>query len=171
MTNDEKGWRTAKVSLREEVSEKSAKGRIRLARQANKLYASLADENEDVFRPLGAGVEIGLVRVLKVRFAGIEGGSAKPELDMRLLDFHLTEKYLAGAAPAAPKIASTPPTAENPLPSPAPEPAGRSSLWITIGLGGVFLLGLLAVAAVVIVSRLKSGETPRPVLKKKNLHE
>jgi len=47
--------------------------------------------------------------VLKVRIAGVSGGIAKPDLDMRLVEFHLTEKKLASKLAPTPKVGDVAP--------------------------------------------------------------
>jgi hypothetical protein len=163
MTNDDKKNRIGKLIARQAATPRSLKGRMRLARDGKTFIAALAEADDDEFREIGRA-ELGDMRVLKVRFAGLEGGSANPELDMRLLEFHLTERKLFVPTPA-PKSGEAVKQDDAPTPTPPPE-RDRSSLWIVIALVGVGVLAVLAVAALIVVSRLK-GSPPRPEPKKK----
>jgi hypothetical protein len=160
-TNDERKNRFGKLISRQATSPRSLQGRLRLARTGKVFVASIAEGADDEFKEIGRQ-EIGDMRVLKVRFAGVEGSCLAPELDMRLVDFKLVEKYVPSSkqAPTSVKIAPAPkddktevlPVEVTPV-QPTPASSG-SSLWIIIILGGVFLLLVLGVIALVVVVRM-----------------
>lgn len=172
-SNDDKKYRFGKLIARQAVGPQSAKGRMRLMRDGKIFAAFLAEGESDEFREIGR-LEIGDVRVLKVRFAGLEGGSPAASLDMRLLDFQLTEKKLvtklADTKPSPPppprEPTATPIPADNPT-SPANADTGRARLWIVIALIGVVALLVLTMLGFLVASRLKGNTVAAPAAKKK----
>lgn len=161
MTNDEKGNRTAKDPIREPAPPRSLRGRMRLAREGKTLIALLAEE-DDEFKEVHRR-ELGNMEVMKIRFAGINGGAPNAVLDMRLLEYELQEKFV----PLAAVKSDPPPKVAEDLPALSPTGSGRWTLWIVIVIGGLLLVMLVVVLALALYSRRGNNASPSPIPAKK----
>lgn len=93
LTKDATGKRGTKDFKRLNTTEKSLRGRLRLAREGPIVTASFAAEEEAQFHEIQR-CEIGNADIRLVRFAGIAGGDRNAVLDMRILEFQLEGEEL-----------------------------------------------------------------------------
>jgi ribosomal protein S27E len=141
MTNNEKGGRYSKDPVREPTTTRSKQGALRLGRAGTKLVTSFAEGDQD-FRKIDSR-EIGDVQVLGVRLAGLDGGNANAELDLRFLTFELVGKSLGAEG----KTALTPPP--SPINLVTDSPSGNWTFWVVL-IVIVLAVGLFGMVALLV---------------------
>jgi hypothetical protein len=94
LVRDANGKRPARDFKLLPTTEKSLRGRLRLARTGSIVTASFAEGDDTQFAELQRS-DIGTADIRLARFAGIAGGDRKAVLDMRILEFHLEGEALA----------------------------------------------------------------------------
>jgi hypothetical protein len=159
LVRDAQGKRPARDFKLVPTTDKSLRGRLRLARTGSIVTAAFAEGDDGEFTELQRS-EIGAADIRLVRFAGIAGGDRNAVLDMRILEFHLEGGALALEGrfetplpkTDVPKAKAETPHAisddfARPAPEPEPEPANNRNL-LTLAV----VLSLLVIAVFVIVS-------------------
>jgi hypothetical protein len=182
---DDKVKRVTRDFKQQPATDKSLRGRLRLARTGPIVRASFAEGEKGPFIEFQRA-EIGTADVQVVRFAGIAGGDRQAVLDLRVLELELEGGELAldgkfvTPPPKAddPKAkADVPQIAENfaqptpgperrlepkPEPEARPEPASkRNYLTLAIGLA-LFVIAVLATVGVVLQSRRHKAVSEEP---------
>lgn len=175
LTNDGKGKRITRDFKMHPTTEKSLRGRLRLARKGTIVTAAFAEGDETKFTEFQRS-DIGTADVQLVRFGGIAGGDRQAVLDMRLLEFQLegdelalagrfqtplkTEVAKAKEVPAD-KTEAPPPVSEKVArtdivpPAPEPESTGKRTM-LPLALALVLVVIALLVAVGLLARRRKS---------------
>jgi hypothetical protein len=167
LTNDTKGKRITRDYKLHPTTEKSLRGRLRLARDGQIVTASFAEGEEGQFTEFQRA-EIGNVDIQLVRFAGIAGGDRNAVLDIRILEFQLEGEALAldgrferpPPKTDVPKAKTEAPHAisqdfARPVPEPGPT-NNRNLLPLAVAL---FLLAtaVLVIGSIVLLSRRRKA--------------
>jgi len=124
-TNNAAGKRISKDSRGIPATDRSLKGRLRLAREGAFVIGSFAEGDDEQFQELQRS-EVGNADVRMFRFNGHSGDEKNAVLDMRMLEFNLEGQDLSNDgrfATALPKVgasakADAPPAAAEQAPSP-----------------------------------------------------
>jgi hypothetical protein len=162
LTNDAKGKRITRDYKLHPTTERSLRGRLRLARNGPIVTASFAEGEEGQFTEFQRA-EIGNADIQLVRFAGIAGGDGNTVLDMRILEFQLEGEALAlegrfvtplpkTDVPKAKADAPHPISQDLALPAPEPAPASKRNLLPLAVVLSLLVIAVLVTVGIVLLS-------------------
>jgi hypothetical protein len=173
LTTDAAGNPVTRDFKRQNTTERSLRGRLRLARNGPIVTGSFAEGDDAEFTEFQHS-EIGNADIRLVRMTGTAGNDSQAVLDMRIVDFQLEGEALAldgqfatplvkpdVPKPKADKPQTTPAVAQ-PEPKPEPKPASHPHLLLLAGLFGGLAFGLLVVAGIVLVARRRRAAVGGP---------
>jgi len=167
LTKDAKGKRVTKDFKRLNASDKSLRGRLRLARNGPIVTGSFAEGDTSEFTEFQHS-EIGNADIRLVRIAGTAGGDRQAVLDMRILEFQLEGEALAldgqfVTPPPKKEIpkakAGTPHRSSEDFARPATEPTpGNKHNLLPLAVGfSAFVIAVLVAAGIVLLSRRRKA--------------
>jgi hypothetical protein len=169
LTSDGKGKRVTRDFKLHPTTDKSLRGRLRLARTGPIVAASFAEGDEGPFTEFQRA-EVGTADVQRVRLAGIAGGDRSVVLDMRILELGIEgddvaldgrfttspPKALAKKTePDAPRAVAEPVVQPAAVPAPAPEPT-RNIMPLALALALLAMAVLVTVGIVALWLRNKA---------------
>jgi hypothetical protein len=176
LTNDGKGKRISRDYKLHPTTDKSLRGRLRLARTGSIVTASFAEGDEGPFTEFQR-TEISAADIRLVRIAGIAGGDRNAVLDLRILEFQVEGEALALEGRFATPIAKADVSKAKDVPkakddaahaiaedrsSPVPEPGPerwRSFVRLAV-VFSLFMIAVLVTVGIVLRSRRrKAGST------------
>ncbi|HZZ79841.1 MAG TPA: DUF1583 domain-containing protein [Gemmataceae bacterium] len=155
--NDEMEKRVTRFGKFHPTTAASDRGRLRMARTAGTLTASIAEGDSDTFKEV-MRTQVGDANIRMIRIAGLpaHGGDPKATLDLRILDMELKGTLPGLENLNLPKKVLHPAAPDGvPMPEPTQSPRWFLLIAILLALG----LSIIA-AAVLVIAWLRSASAP-----------